>query len=146
MKKNYKLLICIGLCVLFLSLTFMISKNTINPNKIEIPKISVDEWISETRKDQYIVTVIGSSTCPHCQEYKPIIAKESVKHKFKMYFFEGDTLNSDENSKLISSYEGMEHEYIPFTVITKKGKIIYTIEGSLNEKEIEKMLKENGVI
>ena len=146
MKKNKSKLtaICIifGI-VLFFVLSFMISGNTSEPPKVNV---SIDEWYSETQKDEYVITVIGQTTCPNCKAYKPIISSLSTKYKLNLYFFESDMLEEEEYNKLVSSYEEFDHEYVPFTAITKNGKVLTTTVGKKEKDELLEFLKEYGVI
>ena len=70
-KKDNKLgvIITIGLIV-FIVLSFLLPE----PAPVETKKDSVLAW-SEDIKSGMVVTVLGSSTCPHCQELKPVIKR-----------------------------------------------------------------------
>lgn len=138
--KKYKTIIIFTISILaFFGLCYMISENL---NRVP----SVEEWFNETKKDEYVVTVIGSATCNHCMEYKPVINKLSKKNKFKLYFFVKEKMEEEEYSKLISSYEELVHEYVPFTAIIKNGKVINTVTGFESESKTIEYLKEQGVI
>lgn len=147
MKKNKNLYIILAIVVFFIAfivMSFMISDN-INYVEPEKP-VTFEEWHKETLKDQYVVTVLGSSTCPRCQEYKPVLKKLAKKYNFVSYFFEGDKMDTEFYDNIMSSYEGLEHEYVPFTIITKNGEVVTTRIGFNDEATITEFYKEIGVI
>lgn len=152
MKKNKSLIVTLSIIigvVAFFALSFMIPNNSGGQQgnyELSTKDATVDEWLEDTKNDQYIVTVIGSTSCPHCQKYKPVISKLSNKYNFKAYFFEGDTLEEEEYDKLVGAYEEFDFEYIPFTAITKNGKVIITQTGFESEKNIKEFLEEYSVI
>ena len=108
---------------------------------------SVDTWYRDVAKKNTVVTVIGASYCQHCQEYKPHIKSLADKKNINLYFYEVDKLESEDESKLLDSYDLINYEgRVPFTVIFKDGKAIATHEGFEGEEMMYQFFVENGVI
>ena len=129
----------------FIALSFLISVNGTGPSQEK--EYSVADWIVETKKSEPVVTVIGMTSCGHCQAYKPVIERLAEEEGFKLYFFETDAL-SQEDSEIVETeceFETFEN-LVPFTFIVKEGKVIAENTGFGGEAEIVKFLLNNGVI
>ena len=139
-KKEYYSVLTIsiiGLCFYSLSL-FVI-------NYIMKPK--VDDWYKDVSSEEKVVTVIGSTSCPHCQEYKPVIKKMAKEYEFKLYFFESDKLSEEEMNILEKTYDLVDYQgHVPFTFIIKDNEYVTGKEGYSNKEATIEYLKENGVI
>lgn len=130
---------------LFVALSFLISVN--GPAKVEPKEYSVGEWLVETKKEEPVVTVIGLTTCGHCQSYKPVIEKMAEEYGFKLFFFETDELDSSDATLIETEYELKEFEdLVPFTYIVKKGEVIAENTGYPGEAAIKEFLRTAGVI
>ena len=66
---------------LFVALSFLISVN--GPGQAKEKEYSVADWIVETKKSEPVVTVIGMTSCGHCQAYKPVIERLAEEEGFK---------------------------------------------------------------
>lgn len=130
---------------LFIALSCLISVNGPGvPQKIEY---SVGDWIVETKKEEPVVTVIGMTSCGHCQAYKPIIQKLAEKKGFKLYFFEVDELSAEDAEIVETEYEFETFEdLVPFTFIVKEGEVIAENTGYESESAVQEFLKTYGVI
>ena len=147
MKKNNiktTLIIVIGLA-LFVGLSFLIKTNGPGP-KVEKEYI-VSEWLEDSKGEEPVVTVIGMSTCGHCQSYKPVIEKLAEEKGFKLYFFESDLLPQNEATMIETTYELNAYEgYVPFTYIVQNGVVIAENTGYKDKETAVDFLKQNGVI
>ena len=143
MKKNKKMMIIsiISFTLLFVLLIVLLKY------KDGSKGYTVDEWYKDTASNDTVVTVIGSSTCPHCQEYKPIIEAISKEYNFKLYFFEIDGLTEQESDILLNTYylESFD-DHVPYTFIVKDNKFVIDKIGFASKENTIDFLKENGVI
>lgn len=134
---------------IFIGLSVMISgnTNTNKPVKVEQEaKFVASDWYNDTLASK-VVTVIGSSTCPHCQEYKPVISALAEEFGFKLYFVEADKVTEEDNSVLYESYDLKNYEgYVPYTFIVDKGKFVTDTTGFESKDTTLKFLKENKII
>ena len=129
----------------FIALSFLISVNGTGPSQEK--EYSVADWIVETKKSEPVVTVIGMTSCGHCQAYKPVIERLAEEEGFKLYFFETDALSQEDSEIVETEYEFETFEnLVPFTFIVKEGKVIAENTGFGGEGEIVKFLLNNGVI
>ena len=130
---------------LFVALSFLISVN--GPGKAQKKEYSVADWIVETKKSEPVVTVIGMTSCGHCQAYKPVIERLAEEEGFKLYFFETDALSSEDSEIVETEYEFETFDnLVPFTFIVKEGEVIAENTGFGGEAEVVTFLKDNGVI
>ena len=129
----------------FIALSFLISVNGNGPSQEK--EYSVADWIVETKKSEPVVTVIGMTSCGHCQSYKPVIERLAEEEGFKLYFFETDALSQEDSEIVETEYEFETFEnLVPFTFIVKEGEVIAENTGFGGEAEIVKFLLNNGVI
>ena len=127
---------------LFIGLSFLINTNG-EPKEEK----TISKWLEEYNNGETLVTVIASSTCPHCKNLKPIITASSNKYGYKLYFFEADTLSEDEYKILSTTVELKGYEgYVPyvFTIVDKK--LTNSTTGEMSDTELTKFLKEAKVI
>jgi len=110
----------------------------------------VSEWIDATKKDEYVVTVFASSTCPNCENHKPVMENLQKEHGFKLFWFEIDLLNQSkpgDYKALLAEYNIEEFDgRVPFTFVTKNGKYLGNILGAQGEESVVEFLKEQNVI
>lgn len=147
-----------ALCVwLFVGMSFILTDNGDNNNKDESTELktvdvklasdTIKNWYNDLNSGAGVVTVIASSTCPHCKNYKPIITEVCEKENIKLYFFESDELSEDDytiltNSINLKNYEG----YVPYTFIVKDRNFVLDHTGEQDETATRDMLKEAGLL
>lgn len=147
-----------ALCVwLFVGMSFILTDNGDNNNKDESTELktvdvklasdTIKNWYNDLNSGAGVVTVIASSTCPHCKNYKPIITEVCEKENIKLYFFESDELSEDDytiltNSINLKNYEG----YVPYTFIVKDRNLVLDHTGEQDETATRDMLKEAGLL
>jgi len=110
-------------------------------------KTNFDEWYSDVTSGKQTLTIVGRKSCPHCQNYKPVITSLANKHKFTAYFFELEDLTEQQQDSLFNTYELLDFDdHIPFTFIINNNKYVSGIVGFSNEQEITEYLKTNNII
>ena len=145
---NIKPIIITIICIAaFVGLSFILPNGKGDNNKNETTEeYKVSEWVKDV-KDKTVVTVLASTTCPHCQAYKPTITKLARDNNFVLYFFEVDSLTTDEQNIVTSTFDLTNFEgAVPFTFIVKNGKVVSDTVGFSTEEETVKFLKTNGII
>ena len=101
----------------------------------------------DTEKEEPVVTILGLTTCGHCQSYKPVIEKLADKYGFKLYFFELDELNESDRLLVEKTYKLETYATsVPFTYIVKKGEVIAEDTGFENRNKTLDFLKQHQVI
>ena len=149
----------IALCIwAFIGISFILSDGGSNNNQntggtelktvdVSLASDTIKKWYNDLDSGAGVVTVIASSTCPHCQNYKPIITDICEKEKIKLYFFESDQLSQDDytiltNSVNLQNYEG----YVPYTFIVKDRNFVLDHTGEQDEAGTRNMLTEAGLL
>ena len=128
----------VGLCIYAFTLLVIINN---------LPEKSVNDWLEDVKSNKQVVTVVGLTSCTHCQELKPVITKLSKKYKFNLYFFEVDTTTEEENNIIFNTIELKDYdEHVPFTFVIENNEYVSGIIGYSNQEALEAFLVENGVI
>jgi predicted bacteriocin transport accessory protein len=142
MKKN-KMPIIIAIIVVIFALFIVLIKVN-NSNDIEGKTVA--EWAEDVKKEK-VVTVIGLTTCTHCQEYKPQIISLAKRRGFNLYFFEVDTLSEEDQKTLTTTYDLADYtDRVPFTFIIDKGEYVTGRTGFSNINDMTEYLQEYNVI
>ena len=126
---------------LFVGLSFLIKEDT----KVEL-NADIENWLTDTASDEYVVTVIAQTTCGHCINFKPVMTKANKENEFKLYWFEADQLTSDEYNTLKDTYELDEYQGTPYTFVTKNGEVINHLSGERDYDTLIEFLQDNNVI
>ena len=130
---------------LFFGLSFLI--NVSNPAQKQEIEYLVSDWQVDIKKEEPVVTVLGLTTCGHCQLYKPTIEKLQNKYNFKLYFFELDTLTEEEREIVETTYELATYgDSVPFTYIVKGDRIIAEETGFEDRETTLNLLKDYKII
>lgn len=147
-----------ALCVwLFIGMSFILTDDGNTNTKddstelktvdVKLASDVIKNWYNDLNSGAGVVTVIASSTCPHCKNYKPVITEVCEKENIKLYFFESDELSEDDytiltNSINLKNYEG----YVPYTFIVKDRNFVLDYTGEQDETSTRDMLKETGLL
>ena len=161
MKKRVFLIIGIVVLIMGLVILFVYNKNvnieenntTIidDGNNTYVPPepvhFDVEGWRDVVNGSDKVVTIIGLTTCPHCQSYKPVVTKLSQEYGFKLYFFERDTMYTEEFNKVFEKLkiEG-DFNFYPTTFITESGNVIISQPGYPGELQIADFYRQMGLI
>ena len=142
--------IVLGCVLAFLVLSFVLPSTTVkdtNETKTtENTNPSVSKWLEDSKKEK-VVTIVASSTCPHCKEYRPVIERLAKENNFNLYFFEVDLLDENDQYTLLGSYELSDYEgAVPYTFIVDAGKVNGTTVGFATEDETVEFLKKYKVM
>lgn len=122
-----------------------ISTNEKDYNFININS-NYNEWYNKTKEDKYVITILGSSQCDFCNNFKPIIEKVANDKEIELYFYYVDIIDQDEAEKLKTTYDSNYTGVVPHMFITKNGNIVTNYTGEMTEKELLDFLKLNLII
>lgn len=152
-NKKKKLITILGIVLaigLFIGLSFLIDvsgKDNGNDNNSTVTTADIESWYNKATNGDEVVTVIASSTCPHCQEYKPVIEKLASEKGFTLYFFEADYLDETDYTMLTGTFEIKNYTgSVPYTFIVRDGKFVADTIGYLDEETTINFLNENNII
>lgn len=150
LNNNKGLLIGVSVVLLLVIFTLLQNTNTTSGKDFDESLLGteVSEWLNKTREDDFVVTVLGMTTCPHCQNYKPVIEGVTNDEDLNLYFFEIDTVTNEddfnalENAYNLENYEGA----VPYTFITKNGEFVCDTVGAMDVENTKSFLKSCGVL
>lgn len=126
---------------------FLFVELVINSHNNITKEVTVENWYNDVTTGKQVVTVIGSTTCPHCQEYKPVITALANKNKFNLYFFEIDTLSEEDANTLTTTYELDEYDgHVPYTFIINNNAVVSHAIGFKDRSATIDYLKDTKVI
>lgn len=91
-------------------------------------------WKEDVNNGREVITVIASSGCPHCKEYKPVITDIANKYNIKLYFFEADLLEQSDKD-ILTNIDSDKFSYagsVPFTFVIRNNQYIGDTVGYIN--------------
>ena len=132
-------------------------KNIVEESSISIPNdisnkeymkfnAQTDDWLEHTKKDEYVITVIGASYCGHCISFKPVIEKVSNKYNINSFYYYINQLDNTDSDIVSKTYETNYENTVPHMFITKNGNVITNITIEMNEEKLIEFLRLNLVI
>ncbi len=142
MKFNKKAIIIVAILIFILAgLIF----SGVLENKY-LKEIKYDEVINKIDNKESFVLLLSQTTCSHCMEYKPKLAKVAKKYKVLVYYLETDLLDEETYNDLKKhfSFTGT-----PTTVFVKDGEektAATRINGEVSVDKIISKFKSNGFI
>ena len=138
-KKN--ILFIIALVVFVVIILFLIFNKSKEGSLIELNISNLEAKLEN--KDTFILC-ISSTTCSHCQDYKPKLSKIAKEYGLYIYYIDYDKYDYETFTNLIS-FSGST----PTTAFIKNGDESSTatrINGDVSYTKIVEKLKSNGFI
>ena len=143
--KKYSVPIIIGIVLILFVVLSLLMRDT-NPKGF-LGNKDFSNWVDDTKKEEYVVTVVAQTGCGHCINFKPVMKKVFNKNDFKIYWFEADLMNKERYQTLIGTYELPDYGGTPYTFITYKGELVdYYSMGEMSKEALEGFLTKNNVI
>lgn len=140
--NKYKLpIVVVVLLVVFVIISTLVGDH--------MEKSEVDEWLEETKKEQYVVTVISRTTCHNCVSFKPKMEEAQEEYGFKLYWHEYDKVSEAANNKMVNAYDLTKHGFewaTPYYFVTYNGEYITSDAGDCPKEDLIEFLKNSGVI
>ena len=102
--------------------------------------------MDKIEKKESFVLLLSQTTCSHCLDFKPKLAKVAKKYETEIYYIEVNLLDEKERDefKKYFNYSGT-----PTTIFIKDGEettAANRISGDVSEEKIISKLKSNGFI
>lgn len=129
--------------LLFLGLSFVLNSEADKKEEQQ----SVANWKIAVESGKPVVTVLGSSSCPHCQSYKPIINALAKEKGFELFFYEVDKLSEEDYDTVNNTFELIDHEgYVPYTYVVIDNKFVDGETGLMEKETLTQYLINTGVL
>lgn len=125
---------------------FIVLSVIIKEEPIKEMSSNMEEWLTDTASDEYVVTVIAQTTCSHCINFKPVMQKANNEYEFKLYWLEADELTNNDYNALTGTYDLEDYSGTPYTFITKNGEVLDHLSGERDYDTLIKFLEDNNVI
>lgn len=135
--------------------------NIIDADEIAYKTISsYKEFKQLVESKQAVIHVFGRNSCSWCNRFKPIYNEVANETKLNVYYYDSDSFNSTEYSKILKSdikipascsSSGVEQSLsegfgTPLTLFTKNGKVVGCISGYRNKTNLLEELKSAGIL
>ncbi len=97
--------------------------------------------------NQTQLVYVGSSTCPWCEQFEPILAKIARDEGFSYLEIDLEKLSSAENTKLRDLLGKRDSSFgVPHTVLVGNGQVLAELQGFNEEVDLYNFLVENNFI
>ena len=125
---------------------FIVLSVIIKEEPIKEMSSNMEEWLTDTASDEYVVTVIAQTTCSHCINFKPVMQKANNEYEFKLYWLEADESTNNYYNTLTGTYDLEDYSGTPYTFITKNGEVLDHLSGERDYDTLVEFLENNNVI
>ena len=142
-KAKKKALIIITVCLIILVGAFIADRIL---GKSYLKEIKYDQVMEKIDNKDSFVLLLSQTTCAHCMDFKPKLAKVAKKYKITVYYLETNLLDKDKHDKL---REHFNFDTTPTTVFVIDGEektSANRINGDVSEEKIINKFKSNGYI
>ena len=146
MRRKYKIIILVAICVVVLVLGIILDIHFSNKNKSNLVEISYDELVQKMENKDTFVLLISQTTCSHCEAYKPKLDKVAKEYNIIVYYIEADLLSDSQTSGLLNyfSYRGTPQTI--FVIDGYEETAATRINGEATTDKIKSKFKSNGFI
>lgn len=118
------------------------------------------EYMTLVNSKKITMAVFGRNSCSWCNKFKPVYNEVAQEYNIDIYYFDSDSFNSNEYSKILNSgltipekcTKTQKDELLssgfgtPLTLFTSNGKSIGCIGGYVNKTVLISELKEIGLV
>lgn len=122
-----------------------IDKSEVKLDEVDLSD-KVQSWLNDTKSNEYIVTVLAQTWCPHCNTYKPTIESLQSEYNFKLYWFDIDELTTIDSNTIKNTYELNHYSGTPYTFVIKNGEFISFNSGNRSYEDTLNYLIASNVI
>ena len=138
-KKMFILLGIVGIIILFIAIGSVIEDNK--------SKSYLKEFYSDLNGNENSLIMIGRDNCSWCQLFKPTLDYMSDKYDFDFTYVNTNELTNSAFNKMLKSINVSSDEFgTPFTVVTKNGKVVDSLNGYTDEIDLLEFLKKYGFV
>ena len=150
MNENKKILVILGVLVLFVGLVVLAlvfsEKKTVNEG--EINEIGITEYSKLLASSEKSVIILGSSSCPYAQEARKTAIEIISEYGIEIHYFDLSKMAAGDNEKLMDSLEYLREEQwgTPLMLIVANGELVEALGGFAGKEGYIAFLKEQGII
>ena len=144
MKRAKKRILTLGIVCLIILIGAVIADVVLGRSYLR--EIKYNQVEKKIENKESFVLLLSQTTCSHCKDFKPKLARVANKYKVTIYYLETDLLNEEDSTELKSYFN---FEGTPTTIFVIKGEektAATRITGDVTEEKIINKLKSNGFI
>ncbi|NLC41457.1 MAG: thioredoxin family protein [Erysipelothrix sp.] len=104
------------------------------------------EIMEKMESDESFVFAIGTSTCPACTQYKPVLEELIESKDVEVFYIESDKVDQAVVLELVEKYLDNELEWTPTTYFIVDGEVTEALPGALRYTELVAKFEEYGFI
>lgn len=138
-----KALIIIAICLIILVGAFIADRIL---GKSYLKELKYDQVIEKIENKDSFVLLLSQTTCSHCIDFKPKLAKVAKEYEVEIYYIETNLLDSDEHTKLNSYFNFKGTPTTVFVIDGEEKTAANRIDGDVSKEKIISKLKSNGFI
>ena len=138
-----KIIIIVSVCIIILAGALVADRIL---GKSYFNELKFNKVMEKIQNKDSFVLLMSQTTCSHCKDFKPKLARISKEYKVNIYYIEIDLLTDEQNTELKSYFN---FSGTPTTVFVKDGEeksAATRINGDVSEEKIISKLKSNGFI
>lgn len=135
--------------------------NVIPDDEVAYKTVSTyKEFMDIYKSKKVTMHVFGRNSCYYCNIFKPVYNEVAAENKLDIYYYDSDSFNSDEYTKILNSGINIPAECTsskeetplssgfgtPLTLYLKNGKVVGCISGYVNKEKLETKLKSVGMM
>ena len=142
-KLKKKVIIIVAICLFILVGAFVADRIL---GKSYLKEIKYDKVMEKVEKKDSFVLLLSQTTCSHCMDFKPKLAKVAKEYKVDIYYIEVNLLTNKERDEFKAHFN---YTGTPTTIFVKDGEegtVANRINGDVSEEKIINKLKSNGFI
>ena len=140
-KKNVIILVIVCLIVLVGAVVadIILGKSYLN-------EIKYDKVMEKVEAKDSFVLLLSQTTCSHCMDFKPKLARVAKNYKVNIYYLETNLLSEDESKELKEHFNFTGTPTTVFVINGEEKTAANRINGDVSEEKIISKLKSNGFI
>ena len=138
-----KIIIIVSVCVIILIGAIIADKIL---GKSYLKEIKYSEVVEKINNKESFVLLMSQTTCSHCMDFKPKLARVAKKYKVLVYYLETDQLDDDSYEELKSYFNFRGTPTTVFVIDGEEKSAATRINGDVSEDKIVSKLKSNGFI
>ena len=140
-KKNVIILVIVCLIVLVGAIVadVMLGKSYLN-------EIKYDKVMEKVEAKDSFVLLLSQTTCSHCMDFKPKLARVAKNYKVNIYYLKNNLLSEDESKELKEHFNFTGTPTTVFVINGEEKTAANRINGDVSEEKIISKLKSNGFI
>lgn len=115
-------------------------------NNIHFLETNTDNLENVVNNGEDAVVVVCSRFATTCNEYAVRMVDIAQKNNFNLFVYKYESLNDEEQDKLMDYYMGIYSSYNPLTFIMSDGRMRSAHEDNMTNSEIEMYLTNIGIM